>query len=281
MNKSFPDDVSPAAIASRALGIGLDAIVAVERIKHGLTNESWLVRTQADAVVVRMSNAAEAALQIDRRSEAAILTAVSAADIGAQVLLCDPVAHVLVTRYLGETWTLADAARGDNIVRLARALSRLHQMDSPAGVHRVRLLASVEGYLSTLDQYGVRGALTEQSARDKARAAACALDETSRPCLCHNDVHYLNIVDSGSELRLIDWEYAGAGERCFDLASACIYHGYDQRQRDGLLSAYCPRPELAFVHRLELACGLFEYIRDLWMAVRESVGDGKNIAQRL
>jgi thiamine kinase len=266
-------NMSPAVIAASALRVDLDAITAVERIKHGLTNESWLVRTSADAVVVRVSNAAEDALQIDRQSEAAILTVASAAGIGAPVLLCDPANHVLVTRYLGETWTLADASRGDNLVRLAATLRRLHRIEIPAGVRRVELLASVEGYLSTLDQWGVRGALTEQSVRDRAREAARTLDETSVASLCHNDVHYLNIVDSG-ELRLIDWEYAGAGERCFDLASACVYHGYDKRLRDGFLSAYYARPDDAAVRRLELACGLFEYIRDLWMAVRQSVGDG-------
>lgn len=272
--------MSPADIAARALRVGLDAITAVERVKHGLTNESWLVRTNADAVVVRVSNAAEDALQIDRQSEAAILTAASAAGIGAPVLLCDPASHVLVTRYLGETWTLAEATRDDNIVRLAAILRRLHRIEIPAGVRRVQLLASVEGYLSTLDRWGVHGALTKQSARERACEVARSLDQTSVPCLCHNDVHYLNIVDGG-ELRLIDWEYAGAGERCFDLASACVYHGYDKRRRDGFLSVYCARPDDAAVQRLERACGLFEYIRDLWMAVRGSVDEGESTLKSL
>ena len=48
---------------------------------------------------------------------------------------------------------------------------------------------------------------------------------------CHNDVHHLNVV-GGDELRLIDWEYAGAGEPLFDLASVCVYHGYDRTRRE-------------------------------------------------
>ena len=276
--------MSPADFAASALNVGPDAIVGIERIKHGLTNESWLARTRDDAVVVRISIAAEDALQIDRRSEATILAAVSAAGIGPPVLLCDPSRHLLVTRYLGETWTQDDAARDANIRRLAQVLYRLHRIGVPDGVRRVDLVSTVEGYLRTLDRHGFRGNLTEQSLREGARQAALRLSESSQPCLCHNDVHYLNIVvgniaagsgGSGGDLRLIDWEYAGIGERSFDLASACVYHGYDQHQRERLLSAYCCRPGEASQQRLELACWLFEYIRDLWMAVREIVDDGK------
>ena len=71
-------------------------------------------------------------------------------------------------------------------------------------------------------------------------------------------------------LRLIDWEYAGVGQRLFDLASVCVYHKYDKLQREQLLVAYTSLTELTTWHRLELACWLFDYVRDLWMAVRES-----------
>jgi thiamine kinase-like enzyme len=85
-------------------------------------------------------------------------------------------------------------------------------------------------------------------------------------------VHHLNIVDAG-ELRLIDWEYAGIGEPMFDLASVCVYQRYDERRRHQLLSAYPGGSEAAAYQRLEMACWLFEYVRELWLAVRELTGD--------
>jgi hypothetical protein len=41
-------------------------------------------------------------------------------------------------------------------------------------------------------------------------------------------------------------------------------------QREQLLSSYTALTELTTWHRLELACWLFDYVRELWMAVRES-----------
>ncbi|MGH8174669.1 MAG: phosphotransferase [Steroidobacter sp.] len=263
--------MSPAEAAASALKISRDDVVAVESIKHGLTNESWLVRTRAAVVVVRMGAANESALRIDRASETRVLAAVAAAGIGAPVLQCDPARHLLVTRYLGPPWSQQDAQSVINIRRLADVLRRLHRIDTPPGVRTVDLGATVAGYLGTLDLHGASSNLTGPTLRTRARIAAESLRRDSAPCLCHNDVHHLNVVDGG-ELRLIDWEYAGTGEPLFDLASVCVYHRYDRAQRELLLSEYS-RGAPASATRLELALWLFEYIRDLWTAVR-SLRDG-------
>jgi thiamine kinase-like enzyme len=258
-----------AGIAAGALGIAHEAILSCEPIKHGLTNESWLVRTKHDDVVVRISNAHENSLQIDRESEALVLATVGEAGIGPEVILCEPANRVLVTRYLGDTWAEAEATTEENIQRLGQLFRRLHRISPPLGVRRVELNESLEGYFRTLNERGVQPALITKSLSERALQVALKLKENSAATLCHNDVHHLNITDDG-RLRLIDWEYSGVGQRLFDLASVCVYHKYDKLQREQLLSAYTSLTELTMWHRLELACWLFDYVRDLWMAVKES-----------
>jgi thiamine kinase len=257
-----------ADIAAAALRVGASEVLSVERIKHGLTNETWLVRTRADAVVVRISNPREQPLQIDRASEAAILAAVAAAGIGADVLACDPNRRILVTRYLGAPWTRDDAVQPANIRRMAALLHELHGLAVPAGAREVDLAGSVDGYLATLAAQAKQSDLIAPARRERAHAIAQTLRMDAEPCLCHNDVHHLNVIEAG-ELRLIDWEYAGIGARWFDLASVCVYHGYDEAQRDLLLGAYEPQFDAVARERLQLACWLFDYVRELWLTVRE------------
>ena len=263
--------MTPAEIAARVLGVSLDAVLSVDAIKHGLTNESWLVRTARDDVVVRISNTADGVLQIDRQSEALVLAAVAEAGIGPEVLLCDPAERTLVTRYLGDTWREQDATLEENILRLGQLFRRLHRITPPTGARRLELSDSLEGYFRTLELRGVQSALMTKALRERALQVAMKLRENSAATLCHNDVHYLNVTDDGT-LRLLDWEYAGVGQRLFDLASVCVYHKYDKMQREQLLGAYTSLTEITTWHRLELACWLFDYVRDLWLAVRESDG---------
>ena len=93
-----PDDV-------HALLPGLGAIRTIERIKHGLTNDSWRVIADDDDIVIRRGNASEASLQIDRASESKVLQLVANAGLGPQVVLSDAARRVLITRYAGSTWT--------------------------------------------------------------------------------------------------------------------------------------------------------------------------------
>lgn len=259
---------APAQVVAVALELGAGRIRDIEPIKHGLTNRSWLVSADDDRFVVRISDVGSVAqLQIDRNSEAVVLQLVARADIGPEVLRCDPARGILVTRYLGATWTEQDAQSDDNIDRLAGLLGRLHALDAPAGVRAVDLASTVHGYIRTLDERGTHSGLTSPALRECADTTAMQLLRGSTPGLCHNDVHHLNIVD-GASLRLIDWEYSGVGEPLFDLASVCVYHRYSKPQRERLLTAYGAPSATVSWQRLELACWLFDYIRDLWMAVR-------------
>jgi thiamine kinase len=258
---------TPADIAASALGVQPEAIVAVEPIKHGLTNQSWRVHTSSDVVIVRISTADEDALRIDRASEARILEAMAAAGVGAPVVRSDPTHHILVTRCIGPAWTFEEAANPRNIVRIAALLHRLHALSPPSSVREVDLRKTFTGYADTLNARGAAGELVSRTLLRRADELVTLLLTGGATALCHNDVHHLNVVDGGA-LRLIDWEYAGVGEPLFDLASVCVYHRYTGKQRETLLEAYTPKRDASIDARLDAALWLFEYIRDLWLAVR-------------
>lgn len=262
--RAAPD---PVKIAARVLQQPLAAVTDSIRIKGGLTNESWLVRVGDQQVVVRISTADEHALRIDRRSELRVLEAVEQAGIGAAVLFADPQERVLVTRYIpGRIWTREDTLLPGNIRHLAVLLQRLHTLAIPEGVAQTDLPGILEGYWGTLDVRGLAGP-PDALDRGEAREVARALSDGALRCLCHNDVHHLNLVDTG-RLWLLDWEYAGSGDPYFDLASICCYHDYPEAERRLLLQHYLGRECDAAFARLELARWLFDYIRQLWIIVR-------------
>jgi thiamine kinase len=255
-----------ATLAADTLGIGVGRIERAERIKGGLTNESWLVSGAGERVVVRVSTADEAALQIDRTSEGRVLAEVQRAGVGPEVLRWHPESRLLVTRYIpGKVWTLEDARAPANIGRLAGLLRQLHALPVRDDIAIVDLLAILKHYWATL---AVRGQADPPGrTREEMRAAAAELSARGPRCLCHNDAHHLNVIDTG-RLWLIDWEYAGLGSPWFDLASVACNHDYDDDRRRLLLRHYLEGDSTDAVQRLDLACRLFDDIRALWLAVR-------------
>jgi len=261
--------MNPSDIAAKVLQTSKDSLAPAERIEGGLTNESWLVRANDTAIVVRLGSRDTESLQIDRKSEASVLAAVAVAGIGPPVLMCEPDQGVLVTQHLpGSTWSSRDARSSRNVARIAELLRRLHALPVPEGIRQIDLQQIVNDYWNTLLSRGLASNTGNTATRTRARELIAELARDATRRLCHNDVHHLNIIDDGT-LRLVDWEYAGAGDPYFDLASVCVYHEYSDDTRRELLLAYLGQDRPSAFSRLQRHCWVFNYIRELWFAVRE------------
>ena len=76
---------------------------------------------------------------------------------------------------------------------------------------------------------------------------------TSDPyCLCHNDLLIGNIIDDGSALRIIDWEYGGLGDRYFDLGNFAVNAQLNEKQEQALLTYYFGECSPEHLQRLRL-----------------------------
>ncbi|HWU22665.1 MAG TPA: phosphotransferase, partial [Nocardioides sp.] len=79
--------------------------------------------------------------------------------------------------------------------------------------------------------------------------------------LCHNDLVPDNLVDDGSTVTLIDFEYAGAGEPSAELAGLAVGAGFDDARVAALVELYDggPSPDrLARVRHWQVV------VRRLW-----------------
>jgi len=248
----------PEQVAAEFFDMAATHLVAT-RIKDGLTNDSYRVTGAEYPVVVRISNPNDKALLIDRRSEAVVLKLVEEAGIGAPVLYNAPEKQVLITAEIaGTNPARMDMREEKNIMRVAVLLRQLHTLSVPDTVQSTTLQNTLRGYWKLLGEW-----------RDHSLALEIAKesDAQSMRCLCHNDIHHLNMIDDGTRLWLLDWEYAGVGDPYFDLASVCCYHGFDEVHQHVLLESYAPSLNMD-ARRLMRMCWLFDYIKELWFEAR-------------
>lgn len=227
----------------------------------GLSNLAWIATTATGRHFVRLSPPDPDRLGVDRDAECLLLRRVAAAGLAPPVVRCDPSQRLLVTRYVaGACWTRDAAREPRNIVRLALALRRLHALPVPAGQHRVdfaaqarhleRQVAAASRELPVL-RAGVEPALARIRIQNRADT------------LCHNDLHHLNLVDEGDRLWLVDWEYGGAGDPVFDLASFVCQHDCGPHEVELLRTSYDDGRRISS-DALDAACWLFDYVQWLW-----------------
>lgn len=262
--------MTPVQVAAEVLNVPSSQLTAT-RIKGGLTNESWCVQAPHTAVVVRISTVDEHALQLNRHSEAQALALAQQAGIGAEVLLCEPERRLLVTRLIDAQTLSLEAMRTDGTIdQVAQLLRQLHALPAPAGIQMIDLAATLRGYWRSLEgQWSADDTKARLHEMEIAMEIAMESTRSALRCLCHNDVHHLNVLSNNQRLWLLDWEYAGIGDPFFDLAAVCCYHAYNETLRDRLLVAYLGHVDAADHLRLQRMCWLFDYIKELWLAVRQ------------
>lgn len=227
----------------------------------GLSNLAWTTAVAGEAYFVRLSPPDPDRLGVDRQSECALLQVAASAGLAPSVVRCDPARRLLVTQLVaGEPWSRAQAIEPGNIERLAERLRHLHSLPVSSGIRRVDFAAQARHLESRVVVGAAEGEALRSAAAGILGQLATGVAATT---LCHNDLHHLNLVDDGARLWVVDWEYGGAGDPIYDLASFLCQHDAGCRERDRLLEAYGVSPAID-AGRLAAACWAFDYVQWLW-----------------
>jgi thiamine kinase-like enzyme len=104
---------------------------------------------------------------------------------------------------------------------------------------RFDAFAIVAAYHATAVAHGARIPDSYDELAAGARAIASALqDPEHAPVPCHNDLLTANFLHDGARVRIVDWEYAGMGDRYFDLGNLSVNNGFGEAEDQRLLTAY-------------------------------------------
>jgi thiamine kinase-like enzyme len=238
-------------------------------LEGGITNRNLRWRAGGADYVVRLPGKRTDVLGIDREAERAATEMAAAAGVAPAVAAFLPDDEVLVTHFVaGEPVTPERLREPATLIEIAARLRAVHagpRLRSAFSPFRV-----VEAYR---DAAAARGAVIPP---DQAPAAALAAEieplmagPEHAPVPCHNDLLAANFIADGERLWIVDWEYAGMGDRYFDLANLSINSGFDEADDERLLEAYFEQPSTAGRFAcLRLMRLMSDYREAMWGAVQ-------------
>ena len=245
--------------------------VRIEVLGGGITNHNARVEVDGEAFVLRVAGKDTDLLGIDRLVEVEATRAAAALGIGPEVVAFVEPEGWLVTRFIeGEIPAPGAMQAPANLARVADALRAFHGGKPIAGAFDS--FRVVERYLETALARG--GSVPD--AYEAAHEIAARIEElrAAAPSVpCHNDLLNANFLDDGVRLRIVDWEYAGMGDRFFDLANFSINHELDAGAREALLGAYFGQARAEDVRALELMRFMSDFREAMWGVVQSAVSE--------
>jgi len=243
----------------------------VEDLPGGLTNRNLKVTTPAACVVVRIAARNASLLSIDRDREHANSVAAAHAGVGAPVLDYRPEDGVMVFGFLeGRTCSEDDLVDVDRLRRVARACRTLHE--GPAFTGTFDMFEVQQRYLQIVQERGFRlpdRFLEFGPAVARVREALAVRDEGTVPC--NNDLLPENFIDDGAKIWVIDYEYSGSNDACFELGNIWSEARLPPGHLEVLVEEYYGRRLRHKVARARLLGLLSKYGWTLWASIQDAV----------
>ncbi len=224
------------------------------RLGRGPSSDSWRLDRDAQSLVLRIDRALVRALGLSRANEVRCQRRAAQQQLAPQVVFADPARGILVSHYVPEQVTPAEARRAPvHVKAVGKLLAAVHaitDVDLPV----MDLPAILNRYASCVGTHAAHG--RAQSLSDQARD----LYQDAPWCLCHHDPHLLNVRAAQC---LIDWEYAALGDPLFDLAALLTQESLTNEAREALFEGWgqpIDGPRLA-----EFSV-LYQAVAELWEA---------------
>jgi thiamine kinase-like enzyme len=243
----------------------------VTPIEGGMTNRNYRVQTGEADYVVRVSVGEAGQLGIDRANEHHNSVRAANAGVGVGVVTRVPDPEALVVEHVeGRTLAPEDFEDPRRIAGLAELLRTLHRgerfdldFDMVEVQRRYHEIVVEHRYPlpEAYDDYAPQARLVgEVLARTRTRTAPC-----------HNDLMPGNFIEAagpGSRIWLIDYEYSGNNDPCYDLGDAINELLLDPDRAEQLVTEYHGGPSPAQLARARLWSLMSKYGWSLWGSIR-------------
>jgi thiamine kinase-like enzyme len=245
----------------------------ISRLAGGLTNRNFRVVTPEGAYVVRIAGPGSGALAIDRDNEYRNSVIAAGTGVGAPVHAYVPDESALVIGFIeGRTLRDEDFDSPGILDRAAAACRRLHT--GPRFVNDFDMFDIQAGYLRIVLDQGYRLPADYLEHADAVERIRGALAVRRGPTVaCNNDLLAGNFIDDGATIRLIDYEYSGNNDPCFELGNIWSECHLSDDQLEHLITAYHGRFLVNRLARARLQGLMGQYGWTLWASIQEATSD--------
>lgn len=264
------------------MSIGIEGVIAsipewqgkrvdAKPVAGGLTNSNFLVEVQGTPFFVRIPGASTELLAVDRQNEVYNTQAAAKAGVGPQVIHHLPEHNVMVLEFIqGQTMSNQALAAPGAPARIARSLRRLHA--GPRFLIDFNMFRLVEFYLKMVDEHQVQIPDGYRQRLPTIYQIEQAVNARALPTVpCNNDLLAENYIDDGTMLRLIDFEYSGNNDPCFELGNTCQELQYDEGRFAELCAAYFGEAQRHLLARMHLYALMSDIGWTLWGAIQNKV----------
>jgi thiamine kinase-like enzyme len=245
--------------------------ISIQPLSGGLTNANFCVTVDGVPYFIRVPGESTELLAIDRKNEVYNTKAAAGAGVAPPVLYHLPDYDVMVLKFLdGKTMSKESLNQPGMPTRMALAIKTLHA--GPRFYSDFNMFRLTEYYLKLCEERSIK----IPDGYFERMPSVARIEETMsvRPLQtvpCNNDLLAENYLDDGEKLWLIDYEYSGNNDPCFELGNTCQEMEFDDAQIHEVCAAYFRDATPDKIARMKLNMIMSDVGWGLWAAIQAAI----------
>jgi thiamine kinase-like enzyme len=245
--------------------------ISIQPLSGGLTNSNFRVMVDETPYFIRVPGESTELLAIDRKNEVYNTKAAAEAGVAPPVLYHIPEYNVMVLKFLdGKTMSKDSLNESGMPSRMARSIAQLHR--GPRFYSDFNMFRLTEYYLKLCNERNIKipdGYLERLPIVARIEEAMVLRPLPTVPC--NNDLLAENYIDDGKQLWLIDYEYSGNNDPCFELGNTCQEMEFDDSQINEVCEAYFGNVTPDKIARMKLNMIMSDVGWGLWAAIQAQI----------
>jgi len=246
-------------------------VISIQPLSGGLTNSNFCVMVDGTPYFIRVPGESTDLLAIDRKNEVHNTRAAAEAGVAPPVLYYLPEYDVMVLKFLDGKTMSKDALNEPGMpTRMAQAIKTLHA--GPRFYSNFNMFRLTEYYLKLCNERNIKipdGYLERMPMVAHIEEAMSVRPLPTVPC--NNDLLAENYIDDGEKLWLIDYEYSGNNDPCFELGNTCQEMQFDNPQIHEICGAYFGDVTADKIARMKLNMIMSDVGWGLWAAIQTEI----------
>jgi thiamine kinase-like enzyme len=245
--------------------------INIQPLSGGLTNTNFKVEVEGEPFFVRIPGESTELLAIDRRNEYFNSKAAAEAGVGPRVLYYLPDYQAMVLEFLKAKTMSNETLNAIGMpTKIAQAIQRLHA--GPRFLNDFNMFRLTEYYLSICRENDIR--IPDGYLKRMDIVRRIELSMAGQPLMtvpCNNDLLAENYMDDGNSLRIIDYEYSGNNDPCFELGNTCQELKFNEAQIIEVCGAYFGDASANRISRMKLNMIMSDVGWGLWAAIQAKI----------
>ena len=243
--------------------------VTINRINKGITNNNFKVIVDGKAFFISLPGTDSKLLNIDFTNKYYNNKICSDIGISPKVVHYIKTEELLVTEFINSINPVSKSVHGsEKISVLVKMIKTLH--GAKLFCRNFNMITYIYHYMTILKKDGFPKLLFPILDRIDNLGQKLAPYRTHL-VPCHNDLVVENIIENQNQMFLVDFDYSGNNDPCFELGNLIVERGYNHNQVNKLVKRYYGKIQENIISRVYLQGIVSDIGWSLWGYVQAKV----------